>query len=726
MSLYRQPFRRSRIWLALCVASVACNSIFDIQEPIERPASTAACILNSNCPSGKVCLFQLCSPPCATDVDCSSPASRCLHTEDGTACVTETQASCADDGGAKCPNGTVCSGAACYAECTDGSSCFDGHRCLDGACKGAPTASPSGAAGAGGASGASGAPLTGEAGNAQAGESSTGEGGSGGQAGEGASPLSVCTPNTRSCVENAVQICNADGTGYLTPLVPCSDKQTCVQGACASQECTPSLEFCSGKTVRACAEDGLSSKELKTCSASQYCDAATAKCKDGICAPNQATCNGDTATTCNGTGSGFATGGTACKATETCEAGACLPHLCSPGATSCQGQDIKKCASNGLSSSVESTCSASQTCVQSGTTASCTGVCGPGQTTCSGNGVQTCDASGQWSNAVACKINQTCASGACTACPNKTLNCDDSPLNGCETDLGSTSSCGSSCANVSICSTQHGAASCSAGACAISCSASYADCGGANDGCETNLSSDPNNCNSCGKVCSSNHLTARTCSSGVCNGACNAGYGDCDSNKQSNGCETDLQSDANHCGNCTTVCKYRSCAASVCAGTTWGNNAVTAGPSTTKLAKNTLWTFKINITPAGGGTTTLLQALGLVAVVDGVNPAANLRIGLYGDSGASSPKTLEAQTGPLVTVNGVNEQVLPTPVSVATGAHWIAFLADQDLRIHVDAATVSWAGASLAYASVSTLPTTFPLPTGYTVERGHLFAVTTP
>jgi len=537
----------------------------------------------------------------------------------------------------------------------------------------------------------------------------------------------VCTPDAHTCAGNVVKTCNADGTGYLAALVPCSEKQTCVLGTCADQECAPGADFCSGKTIRTCAANGLSSNELKTCGASQYCDAATAKCKDGICAPGQPTCNGNTATTCNATGSGYAAGGSACKGTETCEAGSCLPQVCTPGATSCQGQDIKKCASNGLSSTVDSTCSANKTCVESGSSASCAGVCGPGQTNCAGNGVQTCAAGGQWGTVVACKTSQTCATGACTACPSKTLNCDDNSLNGCEVDPGSSSSCGSSCGNVLVCSTQHGSASCAAGACGISCSQGYDDCGGSNDGCETNTATDPNNCGSCTKACSSNHLATRTCGSGSCNGACATGYGDCDSNKLSNGCETDFQSDANHCGNCTNVCKYRSCAAGSCNATTWGNNAITAGPTTTKLTKNTLWTYKISVTPAGGGISTLLQALGIVIVVDGANPVANLRIGLYSDSGASSPKTLEAQTSQLTTVNGINEQVLASAVSIPTGSHWIAFAADQDIRVHVDAATtVSWAAASVSFGTLSSLPTTFPLPTAYSIERGHLFAVTTP
>jgi hypothetical protein len=156
-----------------------------------------------------------------------------------------------------------------------------------------------------------------------------------------------------------------------------------------------------------------------------------------------------------------------------------------------------------------------------------------------------------------------------------------------------------------------------------------------------------------------------------------------------------------------------------------GNNQITAGPTTTKLAKDKLWTLKINVVPAGVSST-LLQALGIVVVVNGTNPAANIRLGLYTESGGNAPNTLEAQTAPFVTSDGISEQLLASPVSISTGAHWVAFLADQDVRVHVDAATTTWISAPITYASVNTLPAAFPFPTALTVERGHLFAVTTP
>ncbi len=727
MSSLRQLFSRSRTWIALCAATVACNSIFDIQDPIERAPGGSACLLNSSCPSGQVCPFQVCSPPCEADVDCASAGSRCLHTADGTACVSEAQAECADDE-ARCPTGTVCSKGACYAECEGVTLCADGHGCVGGICKGVAPGGTGGVTGSNGDGGGRGAPgepgganSGGEGGNAQAGAGFGGAGaGAGGEGGEG--PGDVCMPNERTCQDNAVKTCNDDGSAYLALLEPCETDQTCVLGSCEDHECAPGTDFCSGKTVRTCADNGLSSTERKICSASQYCETTTAECKDGVCAPDQPACNGNTATSCNATGSGYTAGGTVCKANETCDAGACKPHVCTPNATFCQGQDVKKCAANGLSSAVDSTCSASKTCVQSGSAASCTGVCGPGQTNCSGNGVQACNASGQWGPTTACKTTETCASGRCTSCGGALLNCDDNSVNGCETDPASTSSCGSSCGNVLACSTQHGTASCSGGACDISCSAGFDDCGGTNDGCETSIATDPNHCGACDTACSSNHMATRTCAAAQCSGSCATGYRNCDSNLQSNGCETAVDANPNNCGNCNVVCKYRSCVGGACQFSTWGNDATSA--TTTKLGKNMLWTFKINVAPAGASTT-MLQALGIVAVVDGVNPAANIRMGLYTDS-ASAPNALEAQTPAFVTTNGRNDRVLTSAVSIPTGSHWIAFLADQDVRVHVDSATTSWASAPVTYASVSALPSTFPLPTAFTIERGHLFAITTP
>jgi hypothetical protein len=100
------------------------------------------------------------------------------------------------------------------------------------------------------------------------------------------------------------------------------------------------------------------------------------------------------------------------------------------------------------------------------------------------------------------------------------------------------------------------------------CNAGYSNCDGLTpNGCEVNTQTDTGNCSACGIACSSNHVTP-ACTLGSCVANCNAGWGDCDGNAQSNGCETELLSNNSHCGNCTTVCSGATptCTNGVCVG----------------------------------------------------------------------------------------------------------------------------------------------------------------
>ena len=57
------------------------------------------------------------------------------------------------------------------------------------------------------------------------------------------------------------------------------------------------------------------------------------------------------------------------------------------------------------------------------------------------------------------------------------------------------------------------------------CAAGYADCDSnkLSNGCETETQSNPNACGGCNVVCSGNNISNRTCGSGQCNGTCAAG-----------------------------------------------------------------------------------------------------------------------------------------------------------------------------------------------------------
>jgi len=153
--------------------------------------------------------------------------------------------------------------------------------------------------------------------------------------------------------------------------------------------------------------------------------------------------------------------------------------------------------------------------------------------------------------------------------------------------------------------------------CATICSAGTGDCdGNANNGCEVSVAqSGPwetgpyqthgpdathtcgavvlgqcqnatyiQNCGSCNNGCDTYEYSA-SCNQGSCAGVCAAGYGDCDSNRRTNGCETYTPTDPNNCGvgggpeitgtgtrGCGVICSVahmatRTCGAGICNGT---------------------------------------------------------------------------------------------------------------------------------------------------------------
>ncbi len=111
----------------------------------------------------------------------------------------------------------------------------------------------------------------------------------------------------------------------------------------------------------------------------------------------------------------------------------------------------------------------------------------------------------------------------------------------------------------------------------IQCYDGWGNCDGSwTDGCETNLLSTFEHCGNCDNSCHDN----QSCVMGICN--CNAGWGDC---TEDDGCETDLTTTNEHCGACdnpcnaSEVCEEGSCVLSTfClgkdAGTSCGNNMI--------------------------------------------------------------------------------------------------------------------------------------------------------
>jgi len=188
-----------------------------------------------------------------------------------------------------------------------------------------------------------------------------------------------------------------------------------------------------------------------------------------------------------------------------------------------------------------------------GLTAPCTG---PGTSCCVGGCVDT---NTDRANCGGCKqlcapdhADGLCQNGTCTvaSCQGLFGDCDGNPQNGCETPLDSLASCGTCGLG---CAPAHAAGSCASGRCAVAaCDAGWSDCDGSPlNGCETSLATS-GSCGACGVACSPAHATG-SCASGSCAvTSCDAGWADCDSNPQ-NGCETSLATTAN-CGSCGNAC----------------------------------------------------------------------------------------------------------------------------------------------------------------------------
>ncbi|MFZ5891349.1 MAG: hypothetical protein ACOY0T_09885 [Myxococcota bacterium] len=131
-------------------------------------------------------------------------------------------------------------------------------------------------------------------------------------------------------------------------------------------------------------------------------------------------------------------------------------------------------------------------------------------------------------------------------------SCDGDPSDGCETDINTPQNCGDCFAACSL--PNANTYNCVSGSCQVlTCKTGFAHCNTSHtDGCELPVSSDINNCGGCGVRCSSNHGTP-SCTGGACSTACTAGWGDCNTDRL-DGCERDVTNDPNACGNCLTKC----------------------------------------------------------------------------------------------------------------------------------------------------------------------------
>lgn len=211
--------------------------------------------------------------------------------------------------------------------------------------------------------------------------------------GTGLCLIDVCAQGQGACSNNAKVTCNAVGDGFGSPQA-CAGQTTCVapggKPACKAWLCQPGLN-CDGAKAVACSDDGLEVLQSTDCGASA----------------------------------------------QKCFGGLCKTQICTPSASYCDGSAVKLCAKDGLSASVQKTCSASEFC---GAGVCKAQVCSPGLPLCDGDWLKTCNAAGSGSSADAgqdCSATgQKCVGGACKTqvCKPATLFCEGSSLKTCAPD----------------------------------------------------------------------------------------------------------------------------------------------------------------------------------------------------------------------------------------------------------------------------------------------------
>lgn len=276
-----------------------------------------------------------------------------------------------------------------------------------------------------------------------------------------------------------------------------------------------------------------------------------------------------------GSGTGGSAGSltcTSCATNEVCCLGSCVDLQTSTQSCGVCGQGCPTPAAGTVA------CVAGK-CVTSA-------VCAMGTADCNGDG--TCEANTGTDLKNCGKCGTVCPSttaspgfcenGICKSltCAAGTSDCNGKPADGCETktvdDLANCGGCNTKCPTTPV---TNGTNACVGGACVLACSTGFGDCDGDKaNGCETNLTTDAKHCGSCGGVCGAISNGTPSCAAGKCVAKCNALFGDCNG-EYADGCELALATDPNNCSACgakcpldpngnAPVCAAGSCSAGTC------------------------------------------------------------------------------------------------------------------------------------------------------------------
>jgi hypothetical protein len=380
----------------------------------------------------------------------------------------------------------------------------------------------------------------------------------------------ACDPDTEKCVVSCGKTdADCDGepaneceTNLLTSVRNCGECGTqcnlphatvmCVGGACQIDMCEAPWDRCDTDETNGC-ETNLSN-DVKNCGAcGMECPAlnGTASCVGGQCRIDS--CD-------DGFGDCDEVVGNGCEASVTGDVQNCL--ACGE---SCSAPD-----------GAEPYCTAEEGCGYSDCEAGRGNCAGDPSGECANDLTDDVENCGHCGNV--CSVvhgTPSCKNGDCVVdeCDPGWGNCnsgddDGGYSDGCEVNTDqNVDNCG---ACGSACDVDNGDGTCQYGACGIvSCDTGFENCdadaadGGIGNGCETNLTNDPDNCGGCDNACMGAHAVMGCVGSECVRTGCDDDYDDCTA---ADGCETDTSSNSQHCGSCSGVCSNAGATAVTCTG----------------------------------------------------------------------------------------------------------------------------------------------------------------
>ena len=337
----------------------------------------------------------------------------------------------------------------------------------------------------------------------------------------------------------------------------------CSSGACTYAACLDGYGDCDGKPENGC--------EADTQNTAETCGGACTNCR-------QAVQNVDSVS---------------------CAAGACQYGNCSRDLGDCDGDRSNGCEAYvlGAVTTCGGQCVDCSGTVSNVSNASCSGgfcdydVCQAPYVDCDGNRRNGCEANvdhdvtacglscvdcmttvknanGVACNAARCGYNGGCAPGG--------ADCDGKPENGCEADATALLTCGPTCVNCQL-KVQHATPMCNGTSCGYSgaCQAGWGNCDSKpENGCETDVY---NSVGACGPSCVDcnaqlQHAAGRSCTTGTCKfTGCDTGWNNCDGNL-ANGCEAGTSAPKTCGASCTDCTIQVQHATGTCNGSTCGFN----------------------------------------------------------------------------------------------------------------------------------------------------------